>query len=619
MNRVRLARYAVAFALVVAAGGIYACGNRAGFEERNDVFEVDGGFGDADLPHCGHQCSFDGRSVIDTCTNSVVETCLPDQMCGAAACRAPCEAAAADRHSNGCEFFVQAPFYAWPNRYFDEDSHLPPPSCFATYVVNTSPQPAEISLELEGKTLDVSGASFRTNPGSSELIPHTGPIAPGESVILFLSDADPELVALLNRPCIEPCRPDVYANWHRKGCPEGVVPAVTINRFPGGTERGSSFRLSSNMPVSVTSIYPFGGAESYIPAATLLLPVATWTKENIIVNGWEKTRVGGPTAQIVAAEDDTEVTIIPTRDIQAGVGVVGGPAHQPIRYRLDRGEYLQFAQNEELTGSIVTSTKPTTVFGGHTCAYVPADTAACEILTQQIPAFAQWGSEYVGVGYRPRLGDEHEMMPYRIVAARDGTQLEYDPAAPPGAPTTLNAGQAATFSSGTGDAFVVRTQDGEHPIYLAAYMTGAGGNGSKVQNYRDQGDPEFVNVVPTGQYLSSYSFYADPAYAETSLVIVRAKSGGAFRDVWLECAGKLEGFKPVGTKGEYEWMRVDLSRDGGPGDAFDAGTCSYGVQRMHSEGPFTATLWGWDYYASYAYPGGMAQRKLVNGPLGAVH
>lgn len=45
------------------------------------------------------------------------------------------------------------------------------------------------------------------------------------------------------------------------------------------------------------------------------------------------------------------------------------------------------------------------------------------------------------------------------------------------------------------------------------------------QTFDGNGDPEFVNVVPTGQYLGSYSFYADPTYEETSLVIVREKAG----------------------------------------------------------------------------------------------
>jgi hypothetical protein len=170
-----------------------------------------------------------------------------------------------------------------------------------------------------------------------------------------------------------------------------------------------------------------------------------------------------------------------------------------------------------------------------------------------------------------------------------------------------------TFSAGTGEAFVVRSQDPEHAFYLAAYMTGSS------PEYGGRGDPEFVNVVAAKQYLNAYSFYADPTYKETSLVVVRAKTNGVFKDVWLDCAGQLTGFLPIGTRGEYEFVRVDLSRNGGPGDAFGDKVCQNGLQRMKSEGPFTATIWGWDFCASYAYPGGMAQRKLVDTPLTPVH
>ena len=82
-----------------------------------------------------------------------------------------------------------------------------------------------------------------------------------------------------------------------------------------------------------------------------------------------------------------------------------------------------------------------------------------------------------------------------------------------------------------------------------------------------------------------------------------------------QCAGNLTDFRPVGTRGDYEYVRVDLMRDRGPGQAFDGGVCESGLQRMRSDGPFTATVWGWAAYASYAYPGGMALRKLVETPL----
>ena len=480
-----------------------------------------------------------------------------------------------------------------------------PPSCNAAFIVNTSMHPADVTLERGGKAIDISKSVFRTTPGSTALSPHEGAIPPGESVILFVSDAPPG---------------SVQSNLYVK-CPEGVTPATLDDTVANKTGIGLSFRLTTNVPVSLTSIFPFGGASSWVPSATLVLPVATWGKEHMIVNGWGASKAGAPSVQIVASEDDTELTILPVRNILGNSTVAGAVANEPVKYRLGRGQHLQLVQAEELTGSIVVSNKPTTSFGGNSCAYISTNASACDILSQQIPPFEQWGSEYVAVGYRPRAGNEHEPMPYRFVAARDGTRLEYEPAIPPGAPTEMNAGEVASFLHGTGDAFVVRTQDIEHPIYVSAHMTGGGGDlfGMTDINYGGVGDPEFVNVVPTGQYSNAYSFYADPSYAENSITIVRRKFNGAFKDVWLECAGNLTTWMPVGTRGEYEFTRVDLSRNFQPGDTFgegDAATvCRTGLQRMRSEGPFTATLWGWDAWASYAYPGGTAMRKLVETPL----
>jgi len=446
-----------------------------------------------------------------------------------------------------------------------------------------------------------------------------GPLAPGESAVLFVSDGEPGAVTSVGIS---------------SRCPAAAVPATYANPLPNGTGFGSSFHLTTTAPVSLSAIFPYGGAQSFIASATLLLPVATWGTEHIIVNAWEQLthplqqHAGGPSAQIVASEDDTEITIVPKRDIQDGVGFTGAPANIPVTYRLAKGQLLQIDQAQELSGSIVRSNKPTSVFGGHECMNVPSMRAACDAALQQLPPFEQWGSEYVGVGYRPRLGDEFEPMPYRIVAARDGTRLDYDPAVPPGAPLEMSAGEVVTFWSGTGQPFDVRSQDAEHPFYLAAYMSSAGevisstGNGQDFLGSIDfggRGDPEFVNVVPAKQYLSAYSFFADPTYQETALTIVRARSGDTFKDVWLECAGTLTDWKPVGTRGEYEFTRVDLARNYGPGQSFDAGVCQKGLQRMKSDGPFTATIWGWSQWTSYAYPGGQAQRRLVDTPLLPVH
>lgn len=580
------------FALVAVA---VACStDRPAFDQPSTTFPS---APEAGAEDCPFQCSLDGRSIIRSCTGEVVETCPVELACGAARCQEPCAAAADEKSSNGCEFMFTSPV----------PYHEAGDSCFAAFVTNASTQPAELSLERGGESLDISGATYQTAPGSQALTPHAGAIAPGESVVVFLSGRHPD------RPAVGP---------YSKECPAGVVPAVYSGLVSTISEIGSSFQLKSSHPVTVAAVYPFGGATSYLPTATLVSPVVTFAKEHLIVSPWERAlHDATPNTQIIASEDGTEVTIVGTRDIQGGPGVKGLPANVPAIYRLEKGQYLQLVQSEELTGSIVTSNKPTTVFTGHACADIPLYSDACDALWQHLPSFEEWGSEYAAVGYRSRYDDEHEPMPYRIVAARDGTRLEYDPTIPAGAPTELSAGQVATFPAGTGDAFVVRSQDTEHPFYMAAYMTCARqGYFAPLRTAQGAlwGDPDFVNVIPAGQYLSSYTFYADTTYSETSLVIIRAKSHGEFKDVWLECAGNLTDFRPMGTRGEYEFTRVDLTKGGAPGQSFGDKTCQSGVQRMRSDGPFTATIWGWDMAASYAYPGGRAHRQLVASPLAPV-
>jgi hypothetical protein len=173
----------------------------------------------------------------------------------------------------------------------------------------------------------------------------------------------------------------------------------------------------------------------------------------------------------------------------------------------------------------------------------------------------------------------------------------------------LRAGESILFW--TAEPFVVSSQDRDHPFYLGAYMTG----GDFLPGERDPaqqtaGDPEFVNVVPTDQYMKDYTFFTDPTYPETNLVVVRAPGAdGRFADVSLACAGApVTGWAPLG--GGFEFARVDLTTG-----FFKAALpgCSNGRQHMTSAAPFAVTVWGWgskavrgSNYVSYAYPAGAA-------------
>jgi len=591
------ARYSVGAIGVVPGLGLIASTTGACSGDREDfthgpeelVPVADAG---PDAETCYTQCSLDGRSVVDSCTGAEVEKCADDLACGAAKCQKPCDAAAADRSSDGCDFYFSAPRFTASY----------PQSCHAAFVVNTSNQPATVTLEREGVALDLSHSLFRAVPNSTDLELLDGPIAPGESAIVFVSDRDQTKARTLNE------------KLNYIGCPRAVTAAVEQDFGIYGSRIAGAFRMTSNVPVGVTSMYPYGGAASFVPSATLVLPVSAWAREHVVVNGWEKGLNGRPITQIYAAEDDTEITLLGRKDILNGDGFAGAAAGQPAKIKLQKGQFAQLHQTEELTGSFVFSNKPTVTLGGNDCANIANTATACDTLAQQIPPFEQWGTEYVAAAYRPRIKDGEEIVWYRIVGARDGTELAYDPVKPPGAPLTLSAGEFVLFRARASEPFVVRSHGAKHPFYLAMHMSGGGGSPTEPR-HGSMGDPEFVNVVPAGQYRNSYSFYADSTYPENSLVIVRKRHRGEFKDVWLECAGDLPDWKAIDTKGDYEYRRVDLSRDFGPGDTFGDKRCITGLQRMRSEGEFTATIWGWGVAASYAYPGGMAIRKLVTTPL----
>jgi hypothetical protein len=144
--------------------------------------------------------------------------------------------------------------------------------------------------------------------------------------------------------------------------------------------------------------------------------------------------------------------------------------------------------------------------------------------------------------------------------------------------------------------FVVKSQDAQHPFYLALYMTGGGG-------FDGHGDPDFVNVIPPDEFLRSYVFFAPPTYSDANLTVVRRKADdGTFKPVVLDCAGPVVGFQ---ASGQYEVAHVDLVRGSQP-----QGQCDNGRHEMHSDAPFGVTVWGWDQDSSYAYPAGASAKGI---------
>ena len=535
---------------------------------------IDSGAGGA----CNDTCSNDLKKVID-CQGNTVMDCPADQGCANGVCMSdPCQAAEIARSSYGCDYWA----VKTAQRAQAEGA------CFAAFVANTWGKPVHLQVERDGQPL--SPKDFAYLPVSQGQTVTYNPydevagLGVGEVAVLFLSRLSTGSVVACPKPA-----------------------AIDGETGVDGTGRGKAFHITSDYPVVVYQMAPYGGGQAGVTSATLLLPTSAWDTNYLAINAYKQAnpvtfKGGDPSLDIVAFKDNTQVTLLPKVDVLAGTGVMGATANNPVTYTLNQGEFLQITQPAELTGSPIQSTEPIAVFGASACMEVPLGQGNCDSAQQQIPPVRALGSEYVGVVHRARNGLPTEAPPWRLVGAVQGTTLTWEGNVPTGAPTTLSVGEVAEIAAP--GPFVVKSQDGDHPFYLGAYMTGG-------QPYAGEGDPEWVNVIPPQQFLDHYVLFTDPTYPETDLVVVRAPSkvDNSLADVELTCAGNvmktLGGWKPVGGAGGYEYTRVSLVT----GDFTSVDGCRNGRQEIQSSLPFGVTVWGWGatqqtQFVSYAYPAG---------------
>ncbi len=580
MRRLSLVTTLLAIAALVGCGD--STDNRFSDDGGGDASvdgtgdDVDIAFPDAssDAPTCV-QCSADLHEVL-TCGDNptVVQTCTGNTGCGQGGCIAACDAAAQNKSSVGCDYY-SIPSDGW-NQAMGSDGT--PGSCFAAFVTNNWSSDMNVTLVYKGKTINGNDHAFTPSGSGSSVkytkVPSSG-IPPNSMAIVFLNDY--------------PGGGDSNFSEYTP-CPAGTTAAVTTeDMVTHSTSVSHAIEIKTSVPAVVYDIYPFGGAHSYISSATLLLPTTAWDV-NYVATTMSDDATHQTTLNLVAAQNGTKITILPTVDITAGTGVSAATKGQPQTYTLNQGETIHFVQyadgqGNDLSGSIIQSNLPMGLWGGHVCEVQPNP--------------PNW----------------------RILGTVDGTKLTYDPPNA-SAPATLNEGQVVEFA-GPG-AFHVQSQDANHPFYLAAHrpaydcdsahqqippVKALGNEYVAVGNestYYNVGGPETVNVVPPAQYLPSYIFFTDPTYGYSEIAITRKKAGdNTFHDVTVDCVGKVTGWQPVGTSGQYEYVHVDLAKAGS-----GVGKCDNGLHTAKSDVPFGITVWGYDSASSYAYPAGASVKPI---------
>jgi hypothetical protein len=586
-------------------------------------------------------CSTTSFNQVVDCNGNVIMTCGADQGCENGRCVPACQSVARSDTSLGCEFYTHIPDTI---TYSGSVSSTPlfDGACFALMLANAWTADLSVEVDFGGQPIPSTNGFVdftRIVKGSGSQVAYeeldaTGKIHPGDVAVVFLASGDPAIMA---------SNGFVSASF---SCPHGVVPALVEPvavawAFGGpqtpngsgfdifapdwthGTQIRKTFHVKTSLPVSAVQMYPFsgGGSSSQIPGASMLLPVASWTKNYVTVDPAETfwNNLGADAwISIVPSAPDTHVTIRSTVDIPPFANYPGARAGVPFTYTLQPGQALEIAQGPEFAGAPISSDQPIGIFGGHECLILPSPATqatwtdfingvSCDAAHAQIPPIANWASRYAEV---PLLRSPSDQMMVRLVGAVDGTTLTYTPSAPQGSPTTLAKGQVADFLFS--QAFVVASQDTEHPFYASTIMTNCEVSGTTGSTC---GDPEFVNAVPPGEYMSQYTVFADPSYANTYLVVAQDKDTG-YGDVSIDCLPGTDHTVPSSAwteipGGNIRYSIVPLRLNGSP-----SGACDAGVHVASGKSPFGAALWSIGDHTSIAYTPAVGTKTLTTVTVG---
>ena len=107
---------------------------------------------------------------------------------------------------------------------------------------------------------------------------------------------------------------------------------------------------------------------------------------------------------------------------------------EPRELTLDLGDTYQLHDaSADLTGTMISATKPIAIFGGNECVNVPRGYAYCDHIVEQIPPPTTWGEQFVTVPLATRKGGDT----FRFVAAEDDTEVSINGSVV----ATLDAGQ----------------------------------------------------------------------------------------------------------------------------------------------------------------------------------
>jgi len=278
--------------------------------------------------------------------------------------------------------------------------------------------------------------------------------------------------------------------------------------------------------------------------------------------------------------------------VLAGAGFTGTDT---ITFDLDAGDVAQLVapagEDHDLSGALVTASKPVQVLTGTPCSYGGSASTTCDHVEESVFPAETLGRHYVAM---PPTSPGGKVVGHivRFYGNADGTKLDYLPARPAGCPETLAAGQVAQCTNIVDAAFEVT---GDHEFAVGSQMLAS--------DYQDpgaavaKGDPSLTLVTGVEQYRTDYIFLAPSDFDESYVDVVAP----ADATITLDGASLAATATPLSSQFVAFRKKLEVTHDG--------------AHVLLATKPVGVQVVGFGAYASYAYPGGLDLRPIAPPPV----
>ncbi len=362
-----------------------------------------------------------------------------------------------------------------------------------------------------------------------------------------------------------------------------TVTANTITRItvPVGAIVSSSLTVQS-LGIHVTANDPvtvYGTNQiQFTTDAFLGLPVSILGTQHLAIAYTAQSSANfASQITIVSPYDNNVITITPSK---ATLG--GYPAGVPFNVSLNTGQTYAVKGQADLTGSIIESTLPISVFSGAGCVNIPVGFGYCDHIVQQVPSLSTWGETFVT---RPLQGRNNGDT-WRFLASQDNTEV------------LINGASVATLNFG--DFFetmltVASYVEASNPILAVQYS-----NGNEWDGNSYLGDPFMMIIPPYQQFLEGYTF-STPADGFINNYFTSTVENAGVSGMMLNGA-------PLNA----------ASFSGIPTTLFSAGAFPIGINvtnNLSNASSYASGLYVYGFNAddSYGYPGGLSLLSINEG------